>query len=126
MNIKTKSESLKSIAQKSDYSKLETTIRSLVDAVAMFENHCNVLILKDALADWYNGLEIKQIPCKCMCVCVCGVCPFLHPSIYPSLHPTIHLPSIHSSIYPFICLLIYNYIYEMFIHHTILIHVFTN
>lgn len=62
MNIKTKSELLKSIAQVSDYSKLETTIRSLVDAVAMFENHCNIMILKDALADWYNGLEVKQIP----------------------------------------------------------------
>ena len=105
MNIKTKSESLKSIAQKSDYSKLETTIRSLVDAVAMFENHCNVLILKDALADWYNGLEIKQIPCKCMCVCVCVVFvhSFIHPSIHPCIqqfifHPSIHL-SIHLSVY---------------------------
>ena len=141
MNIKTKSELLKSIAQISDYSKLETTIRSLVDAVAMFENHCNVTVLKDALADWYNGLEVKQIPCKCVCVWCLSVQSSIHPSIHPSIHSSIHPsihsfihpsiqpfihsfihPSIHPSIHPFFCLLVYIsmyiFIYLFTIHYS--------
>jgi hypothetical protein len=51
-------------AAKGNYTELKQSVNQLVDQMTLFENHCNVNIVQDALKDWYKALDPTKLPCK--------------------------------------------------------------
>lgn len=68
MNIKQRSKKLTTAAEKGDYKELRTAVQGVAECVAMLENHCTVVLVQEALKDWYKALDYNGIPCECECV----------------------------------------------------------
>jgi hypothetical protein len=49
-------------AAKGNYTELKQSVNQLVDQMTLFENHCNVNIVQDALKDWYKALDPTKLP----------------------------------------------------------------
>ena len=64
MNIKQRSKKLTTAAEKGDYKELRTAVQGVAECVAMLENHCTVVLVQEALKDWYKALDYSGIPCK--------------------------------------------------------------